>query len=431
MLKKLVSVLTVLALVFALAACGATATTTTAATTKTASVTTASVNSSANATTAAGSGAALSGTYKLGAFLQLTGGNSAYGLEARNAIQLGVDYVNANGGFNGQKVELIAYDTTGSPEEAVKIVTKLLTVDKVNGIIGSVNSAEVLAAAGYANDAKVLTFGLGTSATWMAKDWPFVFRATMNNGFAAAITADLVKKIGHKSVAIFKGQDDAALSTAKAFSEACKSNSIQVLADESYDAGETDFSSQITKMINSKAEAMYISVIGETAPMIVKQLRQKGYNGMIYDKESFMQTQIAIAGAAASNYITFANPYVTYPSVADCDIPVMKTFLDRYQAKYNTMVKTDSAYRGWDTMMVMWEASKLAKSNDSEAMRKAIPSIKGLAGLGGTLDYSKGNREGYQTFNGFILVDGKNVLLDTWLSGGGFDAYKKATGRSF
>ncbi|MGI6299132.1 MAG: ABC transporter substrate-binding protein [Saccharofermentanales bacterium] len=432
MLKRITVIVIILALLTSLAACGGSATTTTNTTTQAPGSTT--VTSSANTTPGASSAttaAPLSESYKIGAFLQLTGGNSAYGIEARNAVQLGIDHVNANGGFNGAKVELIAYDTAGSPEEAVKIVTKLLTVDKVDSIIGSVNSSEVLAAAGFANDAKVLTFGLGTSATWMQKDWPYVFRATMNNGFAAPITADIVKKVGTKSIAIFKGQDDASLSTAKTFAEACKERGIEVLADESYDVGETDYSAQITKMINSKAEAMYISVIGETGPIIVKQLRQKGYNGLIYDKESFMASQIAIAGEEASNYILFANPYVTYATVEDCDIPNMKSFLELYKSKYNTMVKTDSAYRGWDTMMAMWEASKIAKSNESEAMRLAIPSIKGLAGLGGTLDYTKGNREGYQTFNGFILVNGKNVLIDKWLSGGGFEAYKTATGRSY
>jgi len=407
MLKKAISILVVLVIALSFVGCGNNG----------------SNNGSSN-------GASNSDTFKLGAFLQLTGGNSAYGLEAKNAIELAVEYINEQGGFNGQQIEFIPYDTQGSPEEAVKIATKLIETDKVNAVIGSVNSGEVLAAAGYLNDAGIITFGLGTSPTWMEKDWPFVFRASMNNKTAAPLTADMLVKLGLKSVGIFKGQDDASLSTAEAFKQACAERGITVTADESYDAGDTDFSAQIANILNSNPQTVYISVIGETGPIIVKQLRQYGYNGIIFDKESFMISQIEIAGKEASNYIAFANPYVTYSNVEDCDIPLVRDFIERYNAKYGKLPATDSSYRGWDTMMVLWEAAKIAGSNESDALRQAVHQVK-IDGLGGTLDYTKGDREGYSVFNTFILVDGKNVLYDKWIANGGYEAYKQATGRAY
>lgn len=406
MLKKAVSILLVLFIALSFVGCGN--------------------NSSNNGSNEATD----SDSFKLGAFLQLTGGNSAYGLEAKNAIELAVEYINEQGGFNGQKIQFIPYDTQGSPEEAVKIATKLIENDKVNAVIGSVNSGEVLAAAGYLNDAGIVTFGLGTSPTWMEKDWPFVFRASMNNKTAAPLTADMLVKLGLKSVGIFKGQDDASLSTAEAFKKACEERGIKVTADESYDAGDTDFSAQIANILNTNPQTVYISVIGETGPIIVKQLRQYGYNGIIFDKESFMISQIEIAGKEASNYIAFANPYVTYSKVEDCDIPLVRDFIERYEAKYGNLPATDSSYRGWDTMMVLWEASKIAGSNEPDAIRQAVHQVK-IDGLGGTLDYTKGDREGYSIFNTFILVDGKNVLFDKWIENGGYDAYKQATGRAY
>ena len=142
-----------------------------------------------------------------------------------------------------------------------------------------------------------------------------------------------------------------------------------------------------------------------------------------------MDSQIAIAGEAASNYIAFSNPYVTYPDVESCNIPIMKEYLQRYLDAYGEMVKTDSAYRGWDTVMVMWEASKIAGSNDSDALREATHKVV-IEGLGGTLDYTSGNREGYNTFNSFILIDGQNVLFSEWLANGGYEAYLAATGNA-
>ncbi|OHE70559.1 MAG: hypothetical protein A2413_10675 [Treponema sp. RIFOXYC1_FULL_61_9] len=365
-------------------------------------------------------------TYKIGAYFGITGGNAAYGIEARNGVVLGIEHVNANGGFNGVPVELIVYDTQCSPEEAVKLANKLISQDKVDSAIGSMNSGEVLAAAPFFNNAGIYHFGCGTAPSWMAQDWPFVFRAAMNNNNAVPIASKLVTEIGYKSIAIFHGQEDAALSTAKKFQEELEKIGVKIVAKESYDVGDTDYSAQIQKMLAAKPDGILISVIGETGGPLVKQIRQAGYDGIIFNKESFMDSQIDVAGAEASNYIAFANPYVTYKTPEDCDIPYMADYLKRYKAKYGNMVKTDSAYRGWDTVMAMWEASKLAKSNDSKALAAATHKVV-AAGLGGTMDFTKGNREAYNTFNAFILVNGKNVLWSDWLKKGGYDSYKKIT----
>lgn len=367
-------------------------------------------------------------TYKLGGFLQLTGGNSAYGVEARNAVQLAIDEINAQGGFNGQPVEFIVYDTQGSAEEAVKIANRLIDVDKVSACIGSVLSNEVLASAPYLNDAHITTLGCGLSPSWMVDDWPFIFRACMNNALSVPMAVDMGKKLGMSRLGIFKGQDDASLSTADTFGRVAKEKGMEIVVDESYDLGDTDFSAQVANLIDAEPHAIYLSVLGETGPVIVKQLRQGGYNGIIIFKESFMVAQVEIAGRQAATNIIFANPYVTYANLDECDIPVVHDFLAKYQAKYGDICKTDSAYRGWDSMMVLWEASKIAGSNDKEKLNAAVNKVV-IPGLGGTLDFTDGSREGYgSNFNTFAFIDQKNILFDKWIAEGGYDVYKKKTG---
>ncbi len=369
-------------------------------------------------------------TFKIGVFEPLSGGSAAYGQEARNGIELAVEYVNENGGFNGVPGELVVYDTQCSVEEAVKIASKLVDEDHVDAVLGSMLSSEMFAAGGTLNSAGVYTIGLGTSASWMQEDWPYVFRASMNNGMASPTLVNMMKDMDCSTIAIFYGQDDAAISAYQLLEEAIEEDgSIEIIDAESYDQGDTDFSAQITNIVNANPDVVFMSVIGETAPAVVKQLRQYGYDGVIFSKESFMATQIAIAGVENSSYIAFANPYVTYDSIDDIDIPEVKEFAERYAEKYGEINKTDSSYRGWDSVMVMWEASKIAGSNDSEALKDATNTISDLQGLGGTLNYTPGNREGYNEFNAFILVDGKNVLWSKWMEEGGYQAFLDATGR--
>ena len=47
------------------------------------------------------------------------------------------------------------------------------------------------------------------------------------------------------------------------------------------------------------------------------------------------------------------------------------------------------------------------------------------------MDFTSGNREAFETFNKFILIDGKNILWDDWMAEGGYDAYKEATGNEY
>jgi branched-chain amino acid transport system substrate-binding protein len=374
-------------------------------------------------------GTAAPAEYRLGLYAGLTGGNSAYGIELRNAVQLRVEEINAAGGLNGVPIKLITYDTQCSTEEAAKVAIKLIEQEKVQACIGSMNSGEVFAASPNFNRAGIYMLGTGTSPSWMKEDWPFVFRPAMNNDFAVPIAANLMTDLKYKTVAIFNGQEDAALTTADTFQKTFDAMGINVVSRESYDAGDTDFSGQIAKMLAKDPDCVLISVIGETGGPIVRQLRQNGYKGLILDKESFMFNQVEVAGVQNSDYVFFANPYVTYKSIDDCDIPNMKEFLQKYQARYGIMVGTDSAYRGWDAVNVFEAAAKLAGATDSESLKNATMKLK-MEGLGGAIDFTKGNREAYNTFNSFILVDGKNIRFSDWLNGGGYEAYKAKTGRN-
>lgn len=421
MKKRLLALLLVLVMLLAVTGCA-----------KSAEPTTTSENPSTSAETPTAEDKTPAGeTFKIGLYQPLSGASAAYGLESKNAIEMAVDYVNANGGFNGVPGEVVSYDTQGSVEEAVKVVEKLINDDKVDAIIGSIISSEVFATGNAINKAGVYSLGLGNSASWMQEDWPYVFRAVINSSFVMPELVNLIKEVGYESVAIFYGQDDASISTVDQFTASCEEKGVEVLDSESYDQGDTDFSAQIASLLSTNPDCVFISVLSESGPVVTKQFRQLGYNGMIFNKEGVTVSQVEVAGVENENYVAFVSPYVTYPSVDDIDIPYVKEFSQRYQDTFGEINQTDCAYRGWDTVMVIWEASKIAGSNDSTALRDATNTIADLEGLGGTLDFTAGNREGYfKGVNSFIMQDGKAMLWTDWMANGGYDAYLEATGRA-
>ncbi|MBQ6469253.1 MAG: ABC transporter substrate-binding protein, partial [Lachnospiraceae bacterium] len=202
-MKKLLALMLVLSMILGLAACGTgspSASTESSAPAESKAEAAESKEEAAPAEEAAAEPAAGDDVFRIGVFVQLTGGIAVAGSNANNAIKLAAKYINENGGFNGQQVEIKTYDTTGSTEEAVKVVQKMLADDDVDAIIGSVNSNEVSACIQDINAAKVYNFGLGTSPAWMEdQSMIYTFRASSNNGRIAPFSVDVVKDIMHYS----------------------------------------------------------------------------------------------------------------------------------------------------------------------------------------------------------------------------------------
>lgn len=372
------------------------------------------------------------GEYVVAISVSYTGPNAQNGLEAINGLEMALDYINANGGFNGAKgVMGTKYDTKGSTEEAVKTAQKLTSgSEHIDAVIASQVSSEVMAAGPTYNDAGMFTVGMGTSATWMKQGWDYLIRGSVNYDFVAPNVIKMLSTLGISNCAVMFDQSEAALSFADTFKALAAEANIEIPVEESCETDDTDVTSQVIRILSADPQAVFMSMTSNDAGYFVKQLRQNGYNGLIFDKESFFATMVDIAGAENSNYILFANPYVTYASLDDCDIPNMKAFLEEYNARYGYLPTTEIAYRAWDSAMVIWEATKIAGSNETQAMLDAVDQIK-IEGLGGTMDYSNGDGEPYHAVRCFILLDGKNLDFDTWLANGGYDTYKAETGREF
>ena len=177
-------------------------------------------------------------------------------------------------------------------------------------------------------------------------------------------------------------------------------------------------------------QCVYMTCSGEHIGPFVKQLRQGGYKGVLFSKEIMAMRDAEIAGDDNAKYTAASYPYVIYKDVESCDDPEIKEVLQMYVDRYGEMPTTEVVYRVWDTMMVMWEATKIAGSNESDDIVAAMPEVK-VEGLGGPLTYDDGTREGYHTSNDWIYIgDGKNKEFSDWLAED-YEAYKTETGREY
>jgi len=366
-------------------------------------------------------------TYKIGFYSPLTGAAATQGTAALNSVELYIAELNERGGLLGMPVELFKYDDAQDTEEAVKIATKLVEVDKVDFVISSIISNCVMASGQILEDAQIPFFGMGFSPTFMQQGWEYCVRPTMNSARSIPYLTTVMKEFGFESVAVFEGQDDYGASAGKTMREACEKDGITVTTTENYVSGDTDFSGQVAKILNSKPDCVFLGVLGSEVGNAMKQFRQFGYDGVLFYSEPLQQDHYDIAGEA-TDHIAFAFPYVTYTDINDCTDDFMMAFLEKYVAAYDELPKGEAAYRNWDAMAVLEEGVTKAGTKDGKAVLEAIYNIKDFQALGGVMDFTNRDGECLTDFAMYVVVDQKSVAYDVWKASDDYTAFAEQMG---
>ena len=350
-----------------------------------------------------------SSTIKIGYFGPLTGGTAQAGQAALNGVQIAVNELNEAGGVLGKQLEIVSYDDKSSPEEAVKAATKLVQVDKVNAIVGSLHSANVQAAAPVIEEAKTICVAGGTSPTWLEQGYTYLFRSISNSSVSAKQLAKYADSQNLRKIALFTSNSEYGTSGAEEFQEACKDYDIEFVASETMTDGDRDFTGQFAKINASAPDAVFVWCLGDDLGAVTKQLRQSGFNGPILGSESCTLPEILENAGDAANGVAFASQYIVYSDPNDAENELMKQFLERYIEEFGEPPASDNAFRAYDGVMMIAEAMEAAQADSGEALRDAYNNIDGHVGLAGTFSYVGKNGEGIDSMRIFQIQDGKYV----------------------
>ena len=216
---------------------------------------------------------------KIGLDNPLTGTYAAVGKNELIGCQLAVEQINAKGGILGRPVELIVEDSTsGDAGTAVQKARKLIERDKVNFLLGNVNSALALAMAQVSNEKGVLHIvpgGHTDAITGATCHWN-VFRVCNTTQMEAyAVTPTLIKKAGKRWY--FITPDYAFGHTLQAgLEKAGERAGYTKVGGDLTPLGTTDFSSYLIKAAAAKPDVIIFLVQGEDMVSALKQAVQFG-----------------------------------------------------------------------------------------------------------------------------------------------------------
>ncbi len=304
----------------------------------------------------------------IGVVIPLSGKSASFG----ERVQRGVELAAAETGITP-----IFEDDKGEAPTVVTIVNKLITIDKVKVIIGTVKSDAMLAVAPITEKNKIILFSPTAGAAQISQVGDFVFRNIETPTIHGAQDAEFFKNHNIKTVAVFTANASNAQGYGNAFME-----NFRVIASTTYNQDDTDFRTIITKSLSLKPEGIFIGVAtAKDAGLLVKQIHELGFKGLIMtsvaaDAKEFFDT----AGAYAEN---------TYVSTSffDPTIEPSLSYNNKYKAKYGVDSDAFSA-NAYDATILLSLALKNCKTN-TECIRDYLYNTQDYLGVSGLTTFDK------------------------------------------
>ncbi|HWG85590.1 MAG TPA: ABC transporter substrate-binding protein [Deinococcales bacterium] len=222
----------------------------------------------------------------IGVAVAQTSNVALLGQEQVIGAQLAEKFFNSSSqkGINGTPFRIVFQDTGGDEAGAINAFQNLMNRDKVVAIIGPTLSQQAFAASPTADRAKVPVLGPSNTAKGIPQIGDYVARVSAPVAVVApnAIKQALKLNPNIKTVAVFYAQNDAfSVSETGTFQEAATANKLNVATVQKHQTTDTDFTSQVTAGLNAKPDLIIISGLAADGGNLVKQLREKGYKGLI------------------------------------------------------------------------------------------------------------------------------------------------------
>ncbi|KYG90033.1 ABC transporter substrate-binding protein [Metasolibacillus sp. FSL H7-0170] len=335
-----------------------------------------------------GSGNSASGdTIKIGANLELSGAVASYGSSIGDGATLAVEEINANGGINGKKIELIKVDNKSENSEATSAAIRLAEQEKVVAMIGPATSGNTVATVQIANQYKVPVVTASGTAPNVTENADgsineFAFRTCFIDPFQGTVAANFAtNELGAKNVAIFADNaSDYAKGLAASFKETIEANGGKVVIEQAYVAKDVDFKSTLTNIKGANPDFIFIPGYYEEVGLIVKQARELGITAPLMGADGWdSPTLVDLAGKDALNNTFITNHY----SSEDPDATIQK-FVEAFKGKYNQAPNAFHAL-GYDTVYYLKDAIERAGDDvTGETIKNMLAETKDLGLVTGT-----------------------------------------------
>jgi branched-chain amino acid transport system substrate-binding protein len=310
-----------------------------------------------------------------------TGPSSPYGWRARDGAQLVTDDINAAGlsiGGTTYHLDVRTEDMANDPQQAITLLRQAASNPDILAVIGPSNSVGYVPSVPAAGQLEIPLVGAGSGAP--VKQWN-IWSYRVNPVSDTAIPV-LLRKV-HAQVpfkrlgVIYDQTQDGQAGDAQVCKLLAQELSYEVVAFEAFRAGDQDFSAQLATIRSRKPDALFVAAATGDGVKVSSQIREAGFTvpmmtgfGSFQDPVYWDGTHGEIKGCYTWLAQDLASP-----------TPLVKSFVDRYKAKFSQEATSFSTY-GADALFAIAEAIKKAGAPTRAKIQEALGALDAVSPLG-------------------------------------------------
>jgi branched-chain amino acid transport system substrate-binding protein len=343
-------------------------------------------------------------TIKIGWYGPVSGAAAQDGQEGRNGAEVAAEIINASGGINGKKLELVFADDKSDPKEGANIATMFVSDKDIIGVAGPFNSSVILAAAPIYNRGKLANVGWGVTSPVITTAGEYIYRVAATDALEGDFMSKWILDEGFKKVAIIYENTDYGVGVRDVAREAIKKYGGEVVTEAAYVQGQTkDFGSIIASVKQAAPDAVMCGSIYNEAALVIAQARDLGFEAPFFGTDGFFSAGLLELGGAAVEGARCCS--VFYHEVSS---PKVKEFIAAYEKKTGKTPGTWAAL-SYDSVMVFAEAIKKSGATTREEVKKGLDDLGSWEGATGVQEFDENGDVNKQLVK-LIVKDGKFAI---------------------
>jgi branched-chain amino acid transport system substrate-binding protein len=351
--------------------------------------------------------AGLKGPIKIGLMAPITGSYASEGQEMKQVLDLLAEELNAKGGIQGQKVEVLTQDD-GSEAKTSALAAQRLVTQGIVAVVGTYGSSVTEASQNIYNESKILQIANGSTAVRLTeKGLKYFFRTCPRDDEQGKVAAQTIKKLGVKKLAILHDNS----TYAKGLADETKTllKDVDVVFFDALTPKEQDYTTILTKLKAAQPDFVFFTGYYGEAGLLLKQKKDMGWNVPFMGGDATNNPDLVkIAGKEASSGFYFLTP----PLPKDLPNEEAKSFVASFTKKYGTPPSSIYSLLAGDGFRVLAQAIDQGKSADPDQLNDYLKkNLKDYPGLTGKISFNeKGDRVGevYRVYK--VNAEGQFIL---------------------
>jgi branched-chain amino acid transport system substrate-binding protein len=349
------------------------------------------------------------GPINIGVNLELSGPQSDYGTAKLRSIQLIVDEINKAGGIRGQQISLEILDNKSDPTQSA-LNTRKLIGDGVVAILGAGTSPTVMPTIQYAEKEGVpmVADGAANQIVEPVNERKWIFKSVISDSLAAERAASWLQKHGLTSVAFLQVNSAYGDSGHTEFGQAAARHKLHIVDEEKFGATDPDVTSQLTKIKNSKAQAVLVWATPTAAAIVAKNAAQLSMKQpMVYGAGAGGTDFTDLAQQALNGAYMVNTKYLIVDELPrnDSQRKLLESYISSFKQKFNHEPDALASFAA-DSARIIVEAIRIGGS-DRASIRSGLEHVRNFPSYSGRFNITPKDHQGL-TIDDLVVAQYKN-----------------------